>query len=512
MRDRDAVDDIGHNFKILFNIMSYEEYEESMIARYKEAEIQPIIIEHAEYIQSIIKNQKVLYMDALLQLKDTQSISQLRLCVEYLKYGLKTSFIEQLCSINSILNKSRESLYCSILAINMNEETSYLYGPTIRLIFKILEFYDIIIRSLRDFPPYYHRYRYERFIEYCIQFPELVLVPTFYNIGATDLLKLRPYPIYPIGISTTILHVDEYLQTPSEFFVHDINHIRRMHENNISDMKRRGITDSISYYDQSKLCLDKIMTIMNNKIKKGPVITIPQIKDKGIIEKEAFHMNTTKSIDYDTPIDAGYSQIIKIIVFEIIHEDALVMQEDVICSTILRNSGFKTIFPTIGTNGIVKNSIVSGGSILGFVRYKLRYGFLDTVTSVNENIVKMFYRTDKQIFNATRILLTKLCGVTIDEKTTDRIILNIIDNSGLNKPEHPDILEVLMPTIITDEEYGDYTQKERDSIRTKYSLPLDYEFTGIRPQSIVEQRSMFGGSKRKLKRIKKSRRIYKVQL
>jgi hypothetical protein len=478
--------------------MSYQEYEADMISRYKEPEIQPVIEEHTEYIKSIIKDQKVMYMGALVQL-ETNTMPQLNLCIQYLKFGLKSRFIERLCDTNPIVNKLRDSLYCAILSVKMDIENQYLYGPTIRVIFKMLEFYDVIIRSLIELPPYYHRYRYERYIEYCIQSPGLVLLPTFYNIGATDLLKLRPYPFFPVGITTTILHVDEYLQSPAEFFVHDINHVRRMYENNLMDMKKKGFTNPIAYYDTSKTCLDKVMNIITNTLKSGKTITIPTLKDGKIVTKEEYHMDN--SFTFDSPIDKGYAQIIKIILFEIIHEDALPIQEDLICSTILRKFGVKTTFPRVTLDGTVIKSVVSGGSILGFVRYKLKYGFLDTVDNVNENIVMLAYRTDKQIYHATRILLLKLCKHTDD----NLIILNITDNSGLNLPVNPDIVKHFVPDIL-EGEYGDFKPSELLELRKEYGLSVDNQFTGVRPLPITEQGDIYsklgGKKKRKTRRLK----------
>jgi hypothetical protein len=257
------------------------------------------------------------------------SIPELKLCIDYLKYGLDIDFINQKCRENSVLEQLRQSLYCSIFAVTSDKENSYLYGSTIRVIMKIIDFYDILIRSIKQVPPYYHKYRYERYVDYCISQASngLFMFPTFANIGATDLLKLRCYPMFPIGLSLTLTFVDEYEQTPVEFFIHDINHIRRMFDSNILDMNQKNIDtsnfdDTVLYYNASYQCLKEIFTIINNNTNKKTQLTesyeyinIPKIEmDKSQTDIRIVHL---KKDDYshvinDEPIDLGYSQLIKI--------------------------------------------------------------------------------------------------------------------------------------------------------------------------------------------------------
>lgn len=510
----------------------YLEYERQMKERYSDPKIKVVKDKHTAYIRNIIQNQESEYTKLIEKgffsgSHETIQIIELKDCVDYLKHGLDIKFIEDKCTENLVLQKLRDSLLCSILAVTVNTESNYLYGPTIRALMKILDFYDILIRSIKEAPAYYHKYRYERYVEYCISSGGLFIIPTFAYIGATDLLKLRAFPLFPVGLKIKLEFVDEYYQTPIEFFMHDINHSRRMYESNISDMEKNGVdkTDQskvTEYYNQSNACVNKLMIIINNNIKATDhpqphvsQINIPTISPDGTKEtKQVYHleMDDYSTIDTSTPIDWGYSQLIKIILFEITHEDALPMREDVICSTILRNSGIETAFPRVSQEGKIKMSIERGGSILGFVKYKLRNGFFDSVETPLDVVVRHYYRTDKQIAIATQILLAKMCEDVVANNSPDyeRIMINITDKEGINIPSTDDLLETFMPEILSNEEYGDLEENDVNKLRLKNNIMTPNLYTGERPKPVTEQGNLLeklGGknTKRRLKLRKRNK-------
>jgi hypothetical protein len=145
-------------------------------------------------------------------------------------------------------------------------------------------------------------------------------------------------------------------------------------------------------------------------------------------------------VDIRKSIELPIRQLIKIILFEICHEDALPLMPDVICNTITRPSGIEVKFPEIivkDANLVVEDVIEKGGSILGFVLYKLRYGFFDQPGMISNLIVKKEYRTPEKILEAAFILLNYLnCDITVSKEELFSIIT---DRRGLNKPQHPDI-------------------------------------------------------------------------
>jgi hypothetical protein len=80
--------------------------------------------------------------------------------------------------------------------------------------------------------------------------------------------------------------------------------------------------------------------------------------------------------DTTYPIEKGIKQLIKIILFEIVHEDAQPAYQRIICKTVLRHAGhgeaaFQVVYinPETGVPDIrkIKNP---GGGILAFVKYK----------------------------------------------------------------------------------------------------------------------------------------------
>jgi len=507
----------------------YAEYELQIKNRYSDDKAKELLTKHNAYIRTVISDQgteyaKLVQMGFFSGSHETVRIPELKECLDYLKHGLDIPLIENKCKENTVLQKVRDSLICSILSVTANPESNYLYGPTIRVLMKILDFYDIVIRTIKEVPPYYHKYRYERYVEQCISSGGLFLVPTFASIGATDLLKLRAYPLFPIGLNIKLEFVDEFYQTPIEFFVHDINHSRRMYESNLIDIKKNGIniddqSQVTEYYNGSLKCINKIIDILKNVIKSSDQpnvkqITVPVLSPDGSRQtKQQNHLDVEdySTLDISTPIDLGYAQIIKIIVFEITHEDALPMREDVICSTILRNSGIETAFPRLSQEGKVITSIERGGSILGFVKYKLRNGFFDSIDNPLDVVVKHYYRTDKQIAIATQILLSRLCTNTVSNNSPDynRILINITDKEGLNLPVNKDLLSKYMPEILADQKYGDMTENDVNEMRKKNNIHTQNAYTGDRPAPITEQGNLLaklgGKTARRRHRVTKRR-------
>jgi hypothetical protein len=484
---------------------------------------------YQEYFKkTIIENQDKKYKELVNEFRKYGSegtrVPELKYVVDYLKCGLMIPIIEQECNNNPYLDNLRDSLILTISSIYINPERQFCYGPTLRVIKLIIEFYDIFIRSLREqTPPHYHKYRYERMFEYCISMASqgLIMIPTFYNLGITDLLQLRPYPLFPVGIVMDLIHVDEFLQTPIEFFIHDINHIRRMFEENLRYMKKNRIlrykhrtndiedipynlindnllyVQSMRYYDSSFQFKQKIMDIINNNLsvcepgsknqqplppncilEERPFIT------KGVtgLKKMAhLQMDDYSQISFDTKIDHGYAHLIKILIFEITHEDALPLMEDVICKTIGRLSGIPTLFPRVvmSPDGKVQTvmRIEYGGSILGFVRYKIRYGFFDANDSPQEGYVRYAYRTDTQIANAVQIALKKICNKGSDFLSLDQILYCITDHTGLNVPVNKDNLKTYIPPDYLTGPNGDLSVEQirdlRQSLQTDIMERLD---------------------------------------
>lgn len=372
---------------------------------------------HKQLIKNITTNPIDEYINFSSRLKEqgiNAEFPEFAPIVHYLKQKIHTAEIDKVCEENLTLLNFRRHADLALWHVSQSQAW-YPYGSTLRAIFTSLQFLDTYHRSinpvLNDTVPFYHEFRYMYYFDFMInKSPDVVLIPTYANITASNLVLTRGPPIFFVGVSPDLLHVDEYIQTPAEFFIHDVNHGRRQYELSISDYDNnwKSKMSLIDYYKMQ-------ITFLNRKVK--PLISIA---DK----------------TYDIP--KGIKQLIKIILFEILHEDAQPAYERLICKTILRNAGhgeaaFQVVYtnPETGLPNIrkIKNP---GGGILSFVKYKLRYGFLDD--ALQDVIVERDFRTTERIAEAALFLLKTFACDNVPDIS---VLKELTDNmAGQNPPVH----------------------------------------------------------------------------
>jgi hypothetical protein len=371
---------------------------------------------HKTFVKSITANpiENFIELSGRLQKSGiTAEFPEFAPVVHYMKQQIHKEEINKACNANITLMNFRRHADLALWHVSQSDSW-YPYGSTLRAIFTALQFLDTLQRTLNpelnESVPFYHEFRYLYYFDYMInKAPNAILIPTYANITASTLVLTRGPPIFFVGISTELIHVDEYKQTSAEFFIHDINHGRRQYENSIKDFEENW---------QSKMSLldyYKMQTHFLNKVVK-PFIAISDTK---------------------YPISKGLKQLIKIILFEIIHEDAQPAYERIVCNTILRKASeaadFQVVFkhPQTGLPNIRKVK-VPGGGILAFVKYKLRYGFLDD--SLQSVIVEREFRTTDKIAEAAMFLLKTLSCENIPDIS---ILKELTDNmEGQNPPAH----------------------------------------------------------------------------
>lgn len=56
--------------------------------------------------------------------------------------------------------------------------------------------------------------------------PHVLALPTINHLPARDLLRLRAFPVHPLGITAKAVWADGRLVSPAEFFFHDLDHAR----------------------------------------------------------------------------------------------------------------------------------------------------------------------------------------------------------------------------------------------------------------------------------------------
>jgi len=258
------------------------------------------------------------------------------------------------------------------------------YAPTMRWIARAMDFLDLVYfsehaQASEPLQGLYFRDRFRYYYDYMLaEAPKVFLFPTCTLIGATELLVMGCSALQPLGIEWKPVFVDEYLQSPCNFFWHDLNHARRIHQHNqqlVQNLKKGVNFKNISmstwdmmYNDQYVVC----QTLME-------LCTI------------------TKT----------YGRLIKMILFEVMHEDAIPWDWQWIWDDILLPDG--NCFPYESTvSGIHRKTVkyyAKSAPMLATFYNKLRHEFFEEEFG-KEYIVQTKYRTLEHITNAVMELLT----------------------------------------------------------------------------------------------------------
>lgn len=294
--------------------------------------------------------------------------------LEYLVLNLKLEYKNN----NGVVAKLIKIKLMNIYNINykdIDELDYYIIG--FQAIISALEVFDILERSGDRDGVYYHFLNYKYYFDKMLNYAEndCYMIPTICkNIGSTDITRLRPYKYYIVGVSIKTIYVDEFYQSPLEFFIHDVNHSRRMYANFIKIEQIYGADTCTS------MCANYINYILN-LIKINP---------------------------NDAEVLIGIKQLIKIILFEICHEDALYPIPEVVYNALHRDNNYTYKFEktVVGDDDmklkVIDEDIVVEGA-LAYTKYKLQHQFYDDGTK--NYIVKPKYRFAKYITFAAMIML-----------------------------------------------------------------------------------------------------------
>ena len=248
------------------------------------------------------------------------------------------------------------------------------YAPTMRWIARAMDFLDLVYFSEHNqesvpLQGLYFRDRFSYYYEYILaESPKVYLFPTCSKLGATDLLNLGCSAIQPLGIEWKPIFVDEYLQSACNFFWHDLNHARRIHQHNQKLMDRFSSWRGMYHY-QSTVCTE-LMGLC-----KRPMM---------------------------------YRRLIKMILFEVIHEDAipwdwLSIWEDVVLSDDNCFPYEATVADAQDQRHTVKYYAKSAPTLATFYN-KLRHEFFEQENGI-EYIVDVRFRTLEHVVSAVIELL-----------------------------------------------------------------------------------------------------------
>lgn len=311
--------------------------------------------------------------------------------VEYLILKLRSDaeMIERVTDI-PLLRRFRTSV---IRELSQVFDQGCPYRDTLDAIERVMEFYDVYHRAMDPArsPVLYHSGRYEYYLHYLkATAPDHILIPTLANLGATDLIRARGVPIGFAGVSTEIAYVDGYYQTPFEFYIHDINHARRMFLffEKIAQKKRWSLLETAQYSDAF---------VKNTLI---PLISI--------------HPS-------DSEQTKNHKRLMKILLFEVLHEDALAAMPEVIQEAILRKAGVMTPFEEMREQKKVVYVMEPGASTLAYVFRKLFHDFYDLPGERMDYIVQPEYRTYEHILEAAVKLFDAL-DLNVDRKELESLL------------------------------------------------------------------------------------------
>ncbi|AKH32638.1 hypothetical protein XF24_00281 [candidate division SR1 bacterium Aalborg_AAW-1] len=370
---------------------------------------------HSQRIRNIINNPEQIYNEIKTRFNKNNnspetSMPELFPVVDKIKKSLFNDKINNLCKNNPVLLAMRDNVDNSLTHISFKNRVFCPYESTIRAIYDGIKFYDIVARLEKQFYEHcntegpiqhnpkdidnalYHTYRYEyRYNEMMGMIPDEIIIPTFEYLGATDIMKIRGVPLRFVGLSEDFIYVDEFLQSPKEFFMHDVNHSYRMAMEDIQFSKKLGLSREQLYNQSNKFLTSYLQSI----------------KVKSTDSKEEKEIKKLK----------------KIILFEIIHEDARPCLPEVVCEYLQQIEGNSVPFevPTIKEDGYrdVTDLMDTGISTLSYVRNKLQHGFYDEVDSQIPQIVDPEYRYAKWIAKAAYDMLVELKAKPVPNSELD---------------------------------------------------------------------------------------------
>jgi hypothetical protein len=366
-----------------------------------------------------------------------------------IKQRLVSDDIKDGCATNEALKVLQNQALIALYHVS-SSVAWYPYSATLYAILQAMQFFDVVERTKTGISPgYYHSYRYLHYYHKLINSaPQAIIFPTYVYLGATDILKMLGSPVYIAGINFKTEYVDEFHQTPLEFYIHDINHIRRFWEASEKHFVTWKTKKDIYSPDAS--------------------FDLP-VRLRYYTEQRTVLNELIQLISKESTIDKNVKQAIKIILFEILHEEAEPPLRDIVCNLITRPpadnyaSGFKDFVQVEGSKVPQLGTVnTPSASLLAFVKFKLWYGFYDKVSDPLLSIASLDARKMENIAAGADVLLRRVCKSPMD---TDDIRNLVKSNTGLNKPNYDSVFHH------KDDSYKkvvDENQKE-------------FPFTGIRP-------------------------------
>jgi hypothetical protein len=363
-----------------------------------------------------------------------------------------------------------EILIHKLIAILTDSRYLFPYLTTIYTIESML----IILDSYRRYrkkekgeeaPKFYHNFRYRSYLDYITisSCPDNIVMPTFTNTGSTFFIKIRCVPILVLGVTDQIVLADQYYNSPIDFWAHDVQHARRQ------------IQETNSYFDRYVK-----HNLYYNKRSPFDIITPDQYYQYMEKFTKDVILPMIKFSQGDSVEVKAYKQMIKLIVFEVVHEKAWPITSRSMCRCIPL---LYDRFPIENLNVHEENGqqVLStrddqfdDPTTLSNLRGKLRHGFYDSVTDTINAVMHPKYRTSLVIARCADFILKRL---NCDSNPGFNLLLKLtIDETNASefsqvspiKEEDVPSKDYLKSNGMMDETGKIiYTKKELDLLRSK---------------------------------------------
>ena len=198
--------------------------------------------------------------------------------VHKIKLELHTDEVDAACAADVALQTLRNHVDLQLASISFSKSW-YPYASTLKAIYAATQFFDVKVRteykkahpeSSNTVHAFYHAYRYLYFFDKLLdKTPDVIIFPTYMGWGSTDMLRMFGTSIYIVGVNFKTQFVDEFSQTPAEFFIHDINHIRRFWERNNIQFDKwvpSGVAKTRdNFYRVQRECMKKLLLYITGK-------------------------------------------------------------------------------------------------------------------------------------------------------------------------------------------------------------------------------------------------------
>jgi len=393
-------------------------------------------VSHHEWIRKTVASPLDVYRDIRARFRQNNDrpdtpIIELLPVVDYVRSQVTSPMVDESCRGNVALGIMRDQLLHKLHHVTIENGPMCPYAPTLRVLFEAVGFFDVVWRTRKNLSTHFQKnywYRYESLMS---RIPEAIIIPTFDNISATDLMKARGTAIYFVGVSTEPVYVDEFWQSPLEFLIHDLNHAWKM-----LDMDDRFLQ---AHPDMSR---DKFMETSNRFIRD--------------------YLATIAVQKTDTELQKEVKKLKKILLFEVGHEDGRPLLPGIIAETLLEAEGYE--FPDNAvrydereSQAYLERRIIGGITALSYVRHKLQHGFFDQTDSQNIQIVSPKFRSVDWIVTAAVELLAEMQAVIPPEIQAEGLREYLMRQACSRGPTILHAPENLDPVI---ENYGDGTMLE----------------------------------------------------